>query len=170
MDSSSSGQEWESQVNQIVEKSSEKIKALTKEKEEIQSLIYKLHHMLQQEEEEKETIRNKSKEIRADINNQKKNNFELVTNIQKLNDELKKINEEIRKAKENQNRSDENFKREIDQNTTKNKQNEDQRERELEKENEELQMLLKENFEQENLLVKYTTELNELQVILLLHL
>ena len=73
------------------------MKELTKEKDELQSKIYKMNHTLQQEEKIKDTIRERNKQIQEEINQQLKAKFGCETTIMKQTEELRKLEDGYKK-------------------------------------------------------------------------
>jgi len=158
--------EWEAQVEALVAKSTEKMKVLIHEKEELQSKIYKMTHLMQQEEKLKDTLRERIKICQEDTNQQLKDKLDFETGIQKRAEELKKLNEEIAKTRDKVQESEKNYNQEINTTTEKNEKNDSDRKLATAKDMEELENNQREKAELTKNYEMLCQELQHLQVFL----
>ena len=162
MTSAGNTAEWEAQVETIIEKSTEKMKEQTRERDELQSKIFKLTLMLQQEEKIKDTIRERTKQTHDETGHQLKARLDYETDILKRTEELKKLCEDVRGMREKVEVTGQNFDKEVSDATIRNARNEDERKRGCEKESIELAIVQQ---EKEKLSKEYEVISQELQAL-----
>lgn len=124
---------WESQIETLMEKSTEKLKTLTKEKSELQNKVYKLGQVLQQEEKVKDSIRERVRQVQEEINRQLKAKFDNETEILRHTEEMAKLDDDLKKMHEKLQSTDANYSNEVVTASTTNDRNGESRQHDTEK-------------------------------------
>jgi len=125
--------EWDSQVDQLMERSAGKIKNLSKEKEELELNQIKLLKERASLEKDKSELRVFVSKLSDEINQQNRGKFELQSQNQKLSEELFLLNEKLERSSKELSIKETNFSQDIAGSSLKNSQNQEFRNQEITK-------------------------------------